>query len=86
MHVIFCTFAFDFGSSKQSEKHSSKARLTKSYVVHCSLVHHRLGILAMGDEFEASNEYSGLMVVIAVPGCLLPVRDGREVPASDSRS
>jgi len=39
----------------------------------------------MGDEFEASNEYSGLTVVIAVTCCLLPVRDGREVPASDSR-
>ena len=40
----------------------------------------------MGDEFPASNEYSGLMVVIAVTCCLLPVRDGREVPASDSWS
>ena len=35
--------------------------------------------LAMGDD---SNEYSGLMAIT----CLLPVRDGREVPASDSRS
>ena len=42
--------------------------------------------LVMGSWFEASNEYSGLMIVIAVKCCLLPVRDGREVPASDSRS
>ena len=39
-----------------------------------------------GNEFEASNEYSGLMIVIAIACCLLPVRDGREVTASDSRS
>ena len=40
----------------------------------------------MGDEFEDSNEYSCLMEVIVITCCLLPVRDGREVPASDSRS
>jgi len=39
----------------------------------------------MSDEFEDSNEYSGLMIVIAITCCLLPVRDGREVPASGGR-
>ena len=53
------------------------------YSNQCSLVHNRLGILAMGDEFQDS-EYSILMVVIAIKCCLLPVRDGREVPASGS--
>ena len=45
------------------------------YSNQCSLVHNRL---AMGDEFEDSNEYSCLMEVIVITCCLLPVRDGRE--------
>ena len=47
------------------------------YSNQCTLVHSRLGMC---------DEYSSLVVAIGTTCCLLPVRDGRVVPASDSWS